>query len=194
VQQNQTSLAYDFPADIAAMMPPDPCTGAMTAGRYAGGGKVPTAGQTTFDNDVFCISDFDTLDAHIVLNNATLYVTDTSFNSRFNGGGNTGFFGTASTSGVYKGYYMIVKMLSKSEADACNQYFDFRGNGNLQMVGTVLAPSTCLDYRGNSSGTSIHSQMIFYRFTANGNATIDVNFQTAENHQEPVYPTISVLK
>ncbi|HSK87298.1 MAG TPA: Tad domain-containing protein [Anaerolineales bacterium] len=195
VQQNRTALAYAYPADIAAMMPPDPCTGAITSGRYAGGGKVPSSGQTTFTNDIFCISDFTTLDAHIALTNATLYVTDTSFSARFNGGGNTGFFGTASTSGVYQGYYMIIKMLpTKAAADACDQYFDFRGNGNLQMVGTILAPSTCIDYRGNSTGTSTHSQMIFYRFTGNGNSAIDINYQAAENHQDPVDPTISLLR
>jgi len=195
VQQNQTATAYAYPADIAAMMPPNPCTGAITSGRYAGGGKVPSSGQTTFTNDIFCISDFTTLDAHIVLSNATLYVTDESFSARFNGGGNTGFFGTGSTSGVYQGYYLIIKMLpTKAAADDCDQYFDFRGNGNLQMVGTILAPSTCVDYRGNSTGTSTHSQMIFYRFTGDGNSAIDITYQAAENHQDPVDPTISLLK
>ncbi len=195
VQENLgADAAYAFPADITSIMPPDPCTGAITGGRYASGGKVPTTGQTNFDNDVFCISDFSTLNDHIVLNNATLYVTDTSFSTRFNGGGNTGFFGTASNSGVYQGYYLIVKLLSKAAADRCDQYFDFRGNGNLQMVGTILAPSTCLDYRGNSTGYSTHSQMIFYQFTSNGNATIDVTYQEEENHRTPYNPSITVLR
>jgi Flp pilus assembly protein TadG len=195
VHENQgPAVAYSYPEEIAAMMPPDPCTGAVTAGRYAAGGKVPAAGQTVFTNDVFCISDFSTLNAHIELSNATLYVTDTSFSTRFNGGGNTGFFGTASTSGVYQGYYMIIKMLSKAAADRCDQYFDFRGNGNLQMVGTILAPSTCMDYRGNSTGYSTHSQMIFYRFTSNGNANIDVTYVADENHRIPISPSISLLE
>lgn len=194
VQQNQTSQAYAFPTDIAPMMPADPCTGTITSGRYAGGGKVPTSGQTTFNNDIFCISDFSTLNAHIVLSNSTLYVTDASFNVRFNGGGDTGFFGTASTSGPYQGYYMIIKLLSKAESDNCNQYFDYRGNGNLAMVGTILAPSTCLDYRGNSTGESIRSQMIFYDFTSNGTATIDVNYQANDNHLEPVDANIQLLQ
>jgi hypothetical protein len=200
VQQNQTSLAYDFPEDIATIMPPDPCTGAITGGTYAGGGKVPSNGQTTFTDGVYCISDFATLNAHIELNNATLYVTDTSFSTRFNGGGNTGFFGTATRAGTYlgsenyDGYYLIVKLLSKAAADRCDQYFDFRGNGNLQMVGTIMAPSTCLDYRGNSNGVSTHSQMIFYNFTGNGNAYIDVTYDAEENHQIPVHPNISLLE
>jgi Flp pilus assembly protein TadG len=194
VQENQTSQAYAFPDDITPMMPRDPCTGAITSGRYAGGGKVPSNGQTTFNNDIFCISDFSTLNAHIVLSNSTLYVTDTSFNVRFNGGGDTGFFGTASTSGEYKGFYMIIKLLSKAAADNCDQYFDYRGNGNLAMTGTILAPSTCLDYRGNSTGASIHSQMIFYDFTSNGNASIDVNYQANENYSAPVDASIALYQ
>ncbi|MEO8354610.1 MAG: hypothetical protein ABI621_01730, partial [Chloroflexota bacterium] len=201
VQENLgVSVAYEYPADITPLMPPDPCTGAITGGKYSGGGKVPTGGQTTFENGVYCISDFSTLNAHIELNNATLYVTDTSFSTRFNGGGNTGFFGKATRGGtyagsdVYAGYYMVIKMLSKAAADSCAQYFDFRGNGNLQMVGTILAPSTCLDYRGNSTGYSTHSQMIFYEFTSNGNASIDVTFQEDENHQIPYSPSISLLE
>jgi Flp pilus assembly protein TadG len=188
------AASYAFPADIAEMMPPDPCTGTITNGRYAAGGKVPANGQTTFDNDIFCISDFSTLNAHILLNNATLYVTDESFSTRFNGGGNTGFFGTATSSGVYQGYYMIIKLLSKAAADRCDQYFDFRGNGNLQMVGTILAPSTCVDYRGNSTGYSTHSQIILYQFTGNGNSTIDVTYQADENHKKPVNPSITLSK
>jgi len=194
VQPNQTAKAYAYPADIAAMMPLNPCTGAITAGRYAGGGKVPTAGQTTFTNDVFCISDFSTLDAHIVLTNATLYVTDTSFDVKFNGSGNKGFFGTASTSGTYKGYYMIIALLSKAEADSCNQNVEFRGNGNLLAVGTILAPSTCWDYRGNSEGLSTHSQMIFYNFTSNGNAEIDIAYSADENASIPLPPVIELAK
>lgn len=200
VLQNQTSLAYSYPSDIALLMPPDPCTGTITGGTYAAGGKVPTSGQTTFTNGVYCISDFETLNAHIELNNATLYVTDTSFSTRFNGGGNTGFFGTATKAGTYTGsdnyagFYMVVKLLSKAAADSCDQYFDFRGNGNLQLVGTILAPSTCLDYRGNSTGYSTHSQMILYKFTSNGNASIDVTYNADENHQIPVNPSISLLE
>ena len=205
VNENQgASVAYEYPEDITAIMPPDPCTGAITGGRYAGGGKVPTSGQLsgdpiTLDNDVFCISDFsDFDDKHIVLDNATLYVTDTSFDMRFNGGGDSGFFGTATQGGTYTGsenyagYYLIVKILSKAAADQCDQYFDFRGNGNLGMSGTILAPSTCVDYRGNSTGTSVHSQMVFYRFTGNGDSAIDITYNEEENHRIPVSPSISL--
>jgi Flp pilus assembly protein TadG len=204
VQENMgAAVAYAYPSGskLAAITPPSPCTGTPVAGRYPGGGKVPTSAQLTndpavFENDVFCITNFDALDdKHIALTNATLYVTDTSFDMRFNGGGDSGFFGTASNSGVYKGYYLIIQQLAtKSAADACQQYFDFRGNGNLGMTGTIFAPSTCVDYRGNSTGTSVHSQMIFYRFTGNGNSAIDVTYDANENHLIPISPCLSILE
>ncbi len=194
VQEGQTSSAYSYPADIAAVMPPDPCTGTITSGRYAAGGKVPTSGQTTFDNDIFCISDFSTLNDHIVLSNSTLYVTDTSFDVKFNGGGDTGFFGTGSTSGTYQGYYMIIKLLSLTAASNCDQNIEFRGNGNLDIVGTILAPSTCMDYRGNSSGVTTRSQMIFFNFTSNGTADLDINYQAGDNPTSPEDANLTLLK
>lgn len=206
VLEGQSTAAYAYPTDVVAMMPPDPCTGTITSGRYAGGGKVPTSTQLTsdpaiFQNDIFCISDLDALDdKHVELTNATLYVTDQSFDMRFNGGGNSGFFGTASTSGTYQGYYMIIKMISTltaanlAPANNCNQYFDFRGNGNLSTVGTILAPSTCVDYRGNSTGSSTRSQLIFYRFTGNGGSQITVDYRAGDNPTAPEDASISFLK
>jgi hypothetical protein len=115
VQQNQSTKSYSYPDDIAEMMPPDPCTGAISNGRYASGGKVPTSGQTTFTNDIFCIADMDgffgsPFHDDIVLNNATLYVTDQNFSMKFNGGGE--FRGTATTTdgSPYEGYFMVVAM------------------------------------------------------------------------------------
>ena len=194
VDPNQTDLALVYPADIAALMPPNPCTGAITAGRYAGGGKVPDSGQTNFTEDVFCISDFSTLDAHVVLTYATLYVTDTSFDVKFNGGGEPGFFGTATKTvgSPYKDYYMIIALLSKAEADKCNQNVEYRGNGNNELIGTILAPSTCWDFRGNSTGDS--SQLIFYKFTSNGDAELNINYAPLDNATGPEPPVLELAK
>jgi hypothetical protein len=200
VQPNQSSMVYAYPADIAAMMPPNPCTGAISGvdpnRRYAAGGKIPVSGQTTFNNDIFCISDFTTLDAHIVLNNSTLYVTDTSFNVKFNGGGDPGFSGTATTTAgsPYKGYYMIMPLLSKAEADSCNQTIDYRGNGVNVLVGTILAPSVCWDYRGNSAAGTTRSQLIVYNLSSNGTADLILDYAPADNAAQPVQPTQALIE
>jgi hypothetical protein len=196
VQPNQAGKVYAYPEDVAAMMPPNPCTGVITAGRYAGGGKVPTAGQTTFTNDIFCISDFTTLDAHIVLNNSTLYVTDTSFDVKFNGGGDPGFSGTATTTAgsPYEGYYMIIALLSKAEADSCNQNIEYRGNGDNVLIGTILAPSACWDYRGNATSDTNRSQLIVYNLSSNGGANLSIDYAASDNAATPVAAAIELTK
>ena len=58
-------------------MPPNPC---VTGG--VGKPAPPVASVNTFSNGIYCISNLDLYSkTDIVLNNATLYVTDT-FNSR----------------------------------------------------------------------------------------------------------------
>jgi hypothetical protein len=195
VQPNQAGTVYAYPEDVAAMMPPNPCTGVITAGRYAGGGKVPTAGQTTFTNDVFCITDFDAFaKKDVVLTNATLYVTDTEFSLKFAGGG--GFSGTATTTAgsPYKGYYMILPLLSKAEADSCVQNVDYRGNGNNLLVGTILAPSSCWDYRGNAASDTNRSQMIVYNLSSNGTADLSIDYAASDNAATPVAAAIELTK
>jgi hypothetical protein len=198
VQQNQSGLQYDYPTDIAAMMPPNPCTGAITNGRYAEGGKVPASGQTTFDNDIFCIADMDGFfgspyHGDIVLNNATLYVTDQNFGMEFNGGGE--FSGTATTTvgSPYQGYFMVVAMAPVTSS-SCQQNFEMRGNGDSDIVGTILAPSACFDARGNSGDGALRSQYIFYMVSSNGTADINVNYDADDNHQITIHPSISLFE
>jgi hypothetical protein len=196
VKPSQAANSYAYPEDIAAIMPPNPCTGAISGGRYAGGGKIPTSGQTTFNNDIFCINDFTTLDAHIVLNNSTLYVTDTDFDVKFNGGGSPGFSGTATTTAgsPYQGYYMIIALLSKAEADACHQNIEYRGNGGGTLVGTILAPSACFDLRGNSAADNTNGQMIFYRFTSNGTADLKINYDQNKTGKRIIRAWVELIK
>ena len=180
----QTSQAISYPANVLAIMPPNPCDG--TPGDV---GLPPPASGSTFTNGVYCISNLDAYDKKdIILNNATLYVTDTSFNLKFAGGG--GFAGTPTTSGTYANYYMIIAYTPTP----CNQSIQYRGNSSGTFSGTILAPSACLDLRGNGESSGIHTQIIAYDVTSNGNAEVYINFQANENHQEPVDRTIQLLQ
>lgn len=203
VQSNQTAKKYAYPTDVLALMPPNPCTGAITGTApnqvYAGGGKVAASGQTTFSNGVYCVSDMDYFTKKdIILNNATLYVTDTSFSIKFAGGG--GFAGTATTTAdsPYQGYYMIIAMAPSAESNPltydCDQDLDFRGNGSTAIVGTVFAPSACIDYRGNSTGGLNRSQVIGFDVTTNGNATVTVDYNQADNGRRSVTAVIELTK
>jgi phenylpyruvate tautomerase PptA (4-oxalocrotonate tautomerase family) len=199
VQEFQTDLLYE-PSEIAALMPPNPCTGTITGGRYAGGGKVPTSGQHTFDNDIFCITDMvsffgSPFHGDIVLNNSTLYVTDQNFDMKFNGGGDITGTATTTDGSPYKNFFMVVAMAPVTQS-GCQQTFTMRGNGDGDLVGTVLAPTACFNASGNSGTGANRSQFIFYMVSTGGggNAGIDVEYNAGENHQIPFSPTISILE
>ncbi len=187
--------AYAYPATALALYPPNPCDG--TAGDV---GIIPPAlpnsGTITYSNGVYCISNLDQYDSRdIVLNNATLYVTDLQFDLKFAGGG--GFSGTPTSSGTYSSYYMIVAM----DPTPCTGYTDnngqvivYRGNGLGTLYGTILAPSACIDFRGNADGSAIHSQVIGYNVSSNGTASININYVEEENRRDPIYPNVQLLK
>ena len=188
---NQASQAISYPADVLAMMPPNPCDG--TPGDV---GLPPPASGSTFTNGVYCISDLDAYDSKdIVLNNATLYVTDLVFNLKFAGGG--GFSGTPTISGDYANYYMIIAYKSPpcpDFNDNNSQIIQFRGNGSGTYSGAILAPSACIDLRGNGEASGIHSQIIGYNVSSNGNAEVYINYNAGEQPTQPIYPNIQLLK
>ncbi|MDP2777230.1 MAG: hypothetical protein Q8O48_06285, partial [Anaerolineales bacterium] len=143
-----------------------------------------------------CITNFDAYDQKdIILDNATLYVTDLVFDLKFAGGG--GFSGTPTESGTYSSYYMIIAYKSPSCTsfnDNNAQIIQYRGNGTGELAGTILAPSACIDFRGNSNGSAVRSQIIAYTVSSNGNASVNVEYNEGENRRESVSPTIELTK
>lgn len=190
IQPTTTSIAY--PDDVWDIMPPNPCDG--TPGDI---GLPPPASGSTFKNGVYCISDLDKYDSSdIVLENATLYVTDLKFNLKFAGGG--GFSGTATQGGDFDNYYMVVAF---NPSNPCpdftsndTQVLRWRGNGGGAFYGTILAPSACLDVRGNGDPAGMHTQIIGYIVGSNGDADVYINYDEAENHLNPIEPNITLLK
>lgn len=195
MQPYNTSSALPWPSGIAALMPPNPCV--------AGGVGLPQGSGSTFSNGVYCISDMDALDKKdVVLNNATLYVTDLNFSLKFAGGG--GFSGTPTTAGTYAGsdtyagYYMIVAFNPSNPCPVFNakgvQTMVLRGNSGGTFSGTILAPSACIDVRGNGEPSGINTQLIGYNVTSNGNAEIFIRYNPNPDLLTPLDPTISLIK
>ncbi len=175
------------------MMPASPpCDGTAE-----GGYNVPNnPSNFTFENGIYCVTNFDVFrKKDIVLNNATLFVMDDDFDVGFQGGG--GFAGTASNSGPLKGIYMFVapsntpcpRFTSNS-----TQVLEYRGNGNTGMTGMILAPTACIDFRGNSNGHATHSQVIGYNVSSNGNASLHIEYNPDENTKLPVPPEIQLTR
>jgi hypothetical protein len=191
-----TSKAIDYPADVDAIMPPNPCDG--TPGDI---GKAPPASGSEFKNGVYCISDLDAYDQEdIWLDNATLYVTDPSFNLKFAGGG--GFYGSPTLhdgytgSAPYEGYYMVVTRINTPCPDFAHgdQVIEWRGSSSGTFYGTVLAPSACLDVRGNGNPSGLHTQLIAYIVGSNGRADVYINYDPDECRQDLVEPSITALE
>jgi hypothetical protein len=191
---NQTGMIINYPADIDAIMPPNPCG-------PGGIGLPPPSSGSTFENGVYCISNLDVYDGEdITLHNATLYVTDTNFNLKFAGGG--GFWGDPTQPGgyagsdPYEGYYMVVVRTNSPCPDFSHgdQVIEWRGNGSGSFTGTVLAPSACLDVRGNGDPAGMNTQLIAYVVGSNGNANVYINYDPDDNRREPVYPSITLLR
>jgi Flp pilus assembly protein TadG len=197
-QPNQSSLKINYPQDVEMIMPENPCDGdAGDVGipvTYTKKQDVPD--PVVFSNGVYCISNFDVFDsANIVLQNATLYVTDTEFDLRFAGGG--GFSGTPTHTGEFSSYYLVIGMSAPPCASFTSQNAQvilFRGNGLGDLYGTILAPSACIDYRGNSDGSAIHSQIIGYNVSANGTADNYIQYIEEENRRENQPITIKLLQ
>jgi len=190
MQPNQVSKKVKYPQDVLAMMPPNPCDG--TPGDVG----LPQGSGSTFTNGVYCISDLDALDKKdIVLNNATLYVTDMEFGLKFAGSG--GFNGSPTTSGPYADYYMIVAHNPTPCPDFNAkkvQTMVLRGNSGGTFSGTIMAPSACLDIRGNGEPSGVHTQIIGYNISSNGNAEVYINYNPNPNLQQPVDPSITLTR
>lgn len=189
--------AVKYPSDILAKMPPNPCVsgGVGVTDPYAGYNKTTLPDPVNFNNGVYCIDDFDKFDSHnIVLNNATLYVTDKDFHLNFSGGG--GFSGSPTSSGTYAGYYLIVHLYTDVTCTKKNETPElvWAGNGLGNLQGTILAPSACVDVRGNSNNYTMNSQIIGHTVLSTGSSSFAVNYNASQNAKEAVPPTIQLLK
>ena len=191
-EENQSGLFYSE-EDIANMMPASPpCDGTAT-----GGYNVPAnPSDFTFENGIYCVTNFDAFRKEdVVLNNATLYVVDDDFQVGFQGSG--GFSGTASSSGGLAGIYLYVKPSSTpcpTYTSVKTQVLEYTGNGATGMTGMILAPTACIDFRGNSNGVATHSQIIGYNVSSNGTAALQIEYDPSENTKLPVPPQIELAQ
>jgi hypothetical protein len=116
----------------------------------------------------------------------------------FAGGG--GFAGTPTSdpNSPYKNYFLIIQPTYDNPCDSFTsntmQVINYRGNSGTGVpMGTVLAPTACIDLRGNGTAL-VDGQIIGYNISANGNAGATINYVEDQNHKEPVEPAIQLLQ
>jgi Flp pilus assembly protein TadG len=207
---NNPALQISYPQGAAALLPPPPsCSGnAVKNGNsyseesgYSGkGSKVAFAksGNMYFAPGIYCITGADkSSKVNIYGHDVLFYVMNPdTFEMKFAGGG--GFFTTRRVSGPpeYNGYMLIIPM-SKSPCTSFSNgkpSLELRGNGDGDLTGTILAPSSCIDYRGNASTKAVKSQIIGYIISSNGGASVIVDFDASENRLEPKSPSVELLE
>ncbi len=194
---NNPGLKIDYPTEVAQILPRIPaCDGIAFTG--PGGRIYPQAGKDgsvvsgfdhQFASGLYCVTNAGgNIHDTVTGNGVTFYVMDTSFTMKYNGGGS--FAVQAPTAGEYAGLLMF----SNITTTPCTQNVDFRGNGSSPIVGTIFMPSACIDWRGNSTGTLTHTQVIGYDVTSNGAGTVAVTYNAGENFTENLPGQVQLTK
>jgi len=181
-----------YPSDAKAMMPQQPACDNTFEGGYVVN-QLPDA-DTTFSDGVYCIMhgpEKSPTNAVYHVDNATLYFIDPYFDLKFAGGG--GFYGNAPTVGPYANYFIIVAMPDNPSTTDCTGTFELRGNSAGDMVGTVLAPSMCVDYRGNPDSMTV-GQVIGFQVTTLGTSDVYINYNQPDTGKGTVPATVELIK
>jgi hypothetical protein len=124
----------------------------------------------------------------------TFYVPSPSFELKFNGAGNS-FTASAPTSGEYKGVLFYLKPVFDANGNLINsQALDIRGNGNTDIVGTIIAPSADVTMYANSNNKAINSQIIAYQVDNQGGATVSISYNPNDNYILRLPIVLTMLK
>jgi len=190
-------------SNYAAYFPRQPaCNGAAT---FAGGIVSPQPGadgsQIPFDTNadmefepgLYCITNTNpNVHGEITGTNVTFYIPSANFSMVFNGGGS--LTASAPTSGDYDGIlFYLAPQFDASGNLIQTQDLQLLGNGNGNIVGTIIAPSATVIMRGNS-GSVFNTQIIAYDVESNGTSDVEITYNPDDNYQATLPITITLLK
>ena len=195
---------YSSYTSYAALFPREPaCDGTayQSGGQWhpqsgADGSTVAFSGDMDFAPGLYCVTNSPG-PYHGALTgiNVTFYITSANFSMKFNGAGNY-FNASAPTSGEYDGVLMYFAPQVDANGNLLNtQELDLRGNGDADIVGSIIAPSADVTMFGNSSeSATINSQIIAYHVDSGGTADIHIEFVQDDNYQSTLPITLTLLK
>jgi hypothetical protein len=93
----------------------------------------------------------------------------------------------APTSGPYKGLLIYLPYGNASD-------LTINGNSGNQLTGSIIAPSAPITINGNSGTAGLHTQIIGYFITLNGNSNTTIDYDANEQYSPPAAPTIQLTK
>ncbi|MBV6397108.1 MAG: hypothetical protein HFACDABA_02713 [Anaerolineales bacterium] len=190
------------PSDYTPKLPRVPaCNGTATfsGGQWhpqsgADGSNVSFSGDMAFAPGLYCVTNSPgPYHGELTGNGVTFYLTSSTFNMKFNGGGN--LTAQAPTSGEYRGVLIFsAPTFNGSNVLQCTQNIDMRGNGNADIVGSVILPSANVTMFGNSGTGGFRSQIIGCVVDSGGNADITINYAANDNYTPPIGISIQLVK
>lgn len=190
------------PAQYTSLFPRVPaCNGTayQSGGRWytengKDGSRVAFSGDMDFTSGLYCVTNSPgPFHGEITGNGVTFYIMPSNFSMKFNGGGNL----TAQAPqgpGEYHGVLMFSAPQFSGGVLQCNQAMDMRGNGNANVVGSIIMPSATVTMFGNSGTGGFHTQVIACALDSGGNADININYLANENYQPPSGITITLIR
>jgi len=190
------------PADYTGWLPRVPdCDGTATlsGGQWhpqsgADGSRVAFSGDMDFAPGLYCVTNSPgPFHGAISGNGVTFYLMSSSFSMKFNGGGNL----TAQApqnGGEYHGVLIFSAPKFTNGVLQCSQAIDMRGNGNADVVGSIILPSATVTMFGNSGTGGFHTQIIGCAIDSGGNADINITYQANENYAPPTGISITLLE
>ena len=190
-------------SDYSSLFPRQPaCDGTAheSSGQWhpqagADGSRVSLSGDMDFAPGLYCITNSPgPYHGEITGSDVTFYAMRADFEIKFDGAGNS-FTAQAPTSGEYAGVLLYAAPQVDANGNLLNtQAIDLRGNGDGDIVGTIIAPSADVTMFGNSGTGAINSQIIAYQVDAGGGANIHVSYDAGDNYQVALPNTLTLLK
>lgn len=193
------------PSTYSALFPRQPaCDGVATSsgGQFQpepgkDGSQVTLgSGDADFAPGLYCImnSTIGPYHGQLTGTEVTFYVPSPSFELKFNGAGNS-FTASAPTSGEYAGVLFYMRPVFDASGNLVNsQALDIRGNGNTDIVGSIIAPSADVTMYANSNNRAINSQIIAYQVDNQGGATVSIAYNPTDNYILRLPITLTMLK
>jgi len=197
-----TQLTY---SNYSSLFPRQPaCNGTATpsGGQWhpqsgADGSRVAFSGDMDFAPGLYCVTNETVGPYHGELTGSevTFYIMSYNFELKFNGAGNS-FNASAPTSGEYKGVlmYLAPRVDSNGNLLPTGQALDLRGNGDGDIIGTIIAPSAYVTMFGNSGAGALNSQIIAYLIDSGGTADIHIAYNANDNYQADIPNTLTLLR
>ena len=193
-------------SDYSSLFPPEPaCNGTATnsGGQWhpqsgADGSRVEfEGGDMDFAPGLYCVTNETVGPYHGELTGSevTFYIMSYDFELKFDGEGNS-FNASAPTSGDYKGVlmYLAPRVDGNGNLLPTDQALDLRGNGDGDIIGTIIAPSAYVTMFGNSGSGALNSQIIAYLIDSGGTADIHIAYNSDDNYQAALPMTLTLLQ